>query len=242
MDELRDITEKTVVDEHIRMEDNDENVYREQGIAEMEMTDGISPNQGTGSMNLDDVLVEWERMKQDNAKRHQEEIKQHILTQTGKIFASFDNSINSGILGELAREEAAAQKRNSSKFLEADDTGDIPQNQVRPAAEDEFETAYVTDNVQSGKTEKTEDAEPEKTETDAKEEYISELERVVAQELGGLTNEIPQTAISQAVNANPAADTMAEEDDSGAGHCGMGHVRKQSGRRSILCGGKRIYQ
>ncbi len=217
MDELRDITEKTVVDEHIRMEDNDENVYREQGIAEMEMTDGISPNQGTGSMNLDDVLVEWERMKQDNAKRHQEEIKQHILTQTGKIFANFDNSINSGILGELAREEAAAQKRNSSKFLEADDTGDIPQNQVRPAAEDEFETAYVTDNVQSGKTEKTEDAEPEKTETDAKEEYISELERVVAQELGGLTNEIPQTAISQAVNANPAADTMAEEDDSEQG-------------------------
>ncbi len=210
MDELRDITEKTVVEEQNRMEDNDENVYREQEMTDMELTDDISPNQGTGSMNLDDVLVEWERMKQDNAKKHQEEIKQHILTQTGKIFANFDNSIKSGILGELEREEAAAQKRNSNKFLEADDTGDIPQNEARPASEDDFEVTYITSDVPAGKAEKIEETEPEKTEADDKEEYLSELERVVAQELGGMTNDIPHETISQAVDGSQTADAFSE--------------------------------
>ncbi len=215
MDELRDITEKTVVEEQNRMEDNDENVYREQEMTDMELTDGILPNQGTGSMNLDDVLVEWERMKQDNAKKHQEEIKQHILTQTGKIFANFDNSIKSGILGELEREEAAAQKRNSNKFLEADDTGDIPQNEARPASEDDFEVTYITSDAPAGKAEKIEEAEPEKTEADAKEEYLSELERVVAQELGGMTNDIPHETVSQAVDGSQTADAFSEEDTPG---------------------------
>lgn len=215
MDELRDITEKTVVEEQNRMEDNDENVYHEQEMTDMELTDGISPNQGTGSMNLDDVLVEWERMKQDNAKKHQEEIKQHILTQTGKIFANFDNSIKSGILGELEREEAAAQKRNSNKFLEADDTGDIPQNEARPASEDDFEVTYITSDAPAGKAEKIEEAEPEKTEADAKEEYLSELERVVAQELGGMTNDIPHETVSQAVDGSQTADAFSEEDTPG---------------------------
>ena len=215
MDELRDITEKTVVEEQNRMEDNDENVYREQEMTDMELTDGILPNQGTGSMNLDDVLVEWERMKQDNAKKHQEEIKQHILTQTGKIFANFDNSIKSGILGELEREEAAAQKRNSNKFLEADDTGDIPQNEAHPVSEDDFEVAYTTSDALAGKAEKIEEAEPEKTEADAKEEYLSELERVVAQELGGMTNDIPHETVSQAVDGSQTADAFLEEDTPG---------------------------
>ena len=215
MDELRDITEKTVVEEQSRMEDNDENVYREQEMADIGMTDGILPNQGTGSMNLDDVLVEWERMKQDNAKKHQEEIKQHILTQTGKIFANFDNSIKSGILGELEREEAEAQKRNNNKFLEADDTGDILQNEVRPESEDDFEVEYVTDNVPVGNAKETEETEPEGAEPDAKEEYISELERVVAQELGGLTNDIPHETISQAVNESQTTDAVSEEDTAG---------------------------
>ncbi len=53
-------------------------------------------------------------MKLDNAKKHQEEIKQHVLTQTGKIFVNFDNSIKSGILGELEREEEEARRSSQA--------------------------------------------------------------------------------------------------------------------------------
>ena len=218
MDELRDTTEKTVVEEHSRMEYNDENVYRDQSLPDTGSTDESAPGQTTGSMNLDNVLVEWERMKQDNAKKHQEEIKQHVLTQTGKIFANFDNSIKSGILGELEREEAEAQKSNTSTkntsgdgFLEADDTGDIPQSQLKPVSEDDFDVAYISDKTEPGEP-VSGASETDETETGAKEENITELERVVAQELGGLTEDIPQETISQTVDENLAGGSIAEED------------------------------
>ena len=159
IEELRDTTEQSVDDEHNRMEHNDENVYHEQSIMGTGETDEAS--QTTGPMKLDEVLVEWERMKQDNAKKHQEAIKKRVLTQTGKIFADFDNSIKSGILGELEREEEEAERGNQTGgasgqrtvkhtknsgdgFLDADVTGDIPQ---QLGSEDDFDVAYVTDHT-----------------------------------------------------------------------------------------------
>ena len=161
IEELRDTTERSVDDEHSRMEYNDENVYHEQSIMGMNDADEQAQSQMTGSMKLDEVLGKWERIKQDNAKKHQEEIKKRVLTQTGRIFADFDNSIKSGILGELEREEAEAQRtsrtgavrqgdpagRPGDGFLDADVTSDIPQ---QPASENDFDVEYVS--KQSAKT------------------------------------------------------------------------------------------
>ena len=135
-------------DEHSRMEYNDENVYHEQSIMGMNDVDEQAQSQTTGPMKLDEVLGKWERIKQDNAKKHQEEIKKRVLTQTGRIFADFDNSIRSGILGELEREEEEAQRpsragaaRPGDGFLDADVTSDIPQ---QPASENDFDVEYVS--------------------------------------------------------------------------------------------------
>ncbi|MDE6941308.1 MAG: hypothetical protein K2P40_10270, partial [Lachnospiraceae bacterium] len=161
IEELRDTTERSVDDEHSRMEYNDENVYHEQSIMGMNDADEQAQSQTTGPMKLDEVLGKWERIKQDNAKKHQEEIKKRVLTQTGRIFADFDNSIKSGILGELEREEAEAQRtsragaarqgdpagRPGDGFLDADVTSDIPQ---QPASENDFDVEYVS--KQSAKT------------------------------------------------------------------------------------------
>ena len=154
IEELRDTTERSVDDEHSRMEYNDENVYHEQSIMGMNDVDEQAQSQTTGPMKLDEVLGKWERIKQDNAKKHQEEIKKRVLTQTGRIFADFDNSIRSGILGELEREEEEAQRpsragaaRPGDGFLDADVTSDIPQ---QPASENDFDVEYVS--KQSAKT------------------------------------------------------------------------------------------
>ena len=154
IEELRDTTERSVDDEHSRMEYNDENVYHEQSIMGMNDADEQAQSQTTGPMKLDEVLGKWERIKQDNAKKHQEEIKKRVLTQTGRIFAEFDNSIRSGILGELEREEEEAQRpsragaaRPGDGFLDADVTSDIPQ---QPASENDFDVEYVS--KQSAKT------------------------------------------------------------------------------------------
>ncbi|MDE7479316.1 MAG: hypothetical protein K2M91_15510, partial [Lachnospiraceae bacterium] len=217
IEELRDITERTVDDEHNRMESNDENVYHEKSL--LDMNDDASKSQKTGPMNLDDVLVEWERIKQDNAKKYQEEIKQRVLTQTGKIFADFDNSIKSGILGELEREEEEARKSSSSarkeRFLEADATNNIQQT---PASDGEFEVEYITDvdkneeNIDLKDTENTaEYVEPEKGEADIKDAYLEMLERVTSRNIGVTNDKIVPNKDIQEINVNNVSETTEHE-------------------------------
>jgi len=215
MNELRDITEKSVNDEQNWIESNEENVYHEQNIMEMSGADEAPKTRTTGPMKIDDVLVEWERMKLDNAKKHQEEIKQHVLSQTGKIFDHFDNSIKSGILGELEREEEEARRSSQAEkqsrkeraarkqFLEADVTGDIPQ---RTASEDEFDVEYVTEHTarEAAAAVSEEPVKTEKSEAELREAYLDMLERVISRELG------KETAGEEAQDASDGEDKTYE--------------------------------
>lgn len=213
MDELRDITEKTVDEEHARMEDNDENVYHDQDIMYTEPSEEGSLKPITGQMRLEEVLEEWERKKLDNAKKHEEEIKQKVITQTGKIFANFDNSIKSGILGELEREETEAQnaekRKPGSSFLEADVTDEMQQGQT----DDAFDVEYITEEEKA-----------QKIQAEQKAEYISKLGRVVAEELGNTTQDIPQQELAESLAQEPGdgedasydAEEYAQEPESDA--------------------------
>ncbi len=231
MNELRDITEKSVSDEQSWIESNEENVYHEQSIMEMNGTDSASKKRAAGPMKIDEVLVEWERMKRDNAKKHQEEIKQHVLTQTGKIFVNFDNSIKSGILGELEREEEEARRSSQAdkalrkeraarkQFLEADVTGDIPQ---RTASDDDFDVEYVTEHSSRGTAApQTQERAPAsekpartvKSEAELREAYLDMLERVISRELGKEAEEQNEVAkdisaeTGKTVPSNPSQNT-----------------------------------
>lgn len=130
MKELRGTTEHSVNEEHTRMEKNSENVYRDTELYNTEVAEEPAFQPMTGQMNINDVLSEWENIKLDNAKKHQEEIKQRILSQTGKIFANFDDSLKSGILGELEREE------NST-------ADSAPEEKVVAANGEEYDVSYV---------------------------------------------------------------------------------------------------
>ncbi len=60
----------------------------------------------TGQMNIDDVLVEWEKKKQESEQRSVNGFKQRVMEQTGELFANFDKSTKSGILAGLEDEHA----------------------------------------------------------------------------------------------------------------------------------------
>ncbi|MDE7267712.1 MAG: hypothetical protein K2N89_09635, partial [Lachnospiraceae bacterium] len=130
MKELRDTTERSVNEEHTRMEKNSENVYRDTELYNTEVAEEPVFQPMTGQMNINDVLLEWENIKLDNAKKHQEEIKQRVLSQTGKIFANFDDSLKSGILGELEKEE-----NNTANSA--------PEEKVVAANGEEYDVSYV---------------------------------------------------------------------------------------------------
>ena len=51
--------------------------------------------------------------------KYQEEVKQNVLRQTGKIFQNFDEAVKTGILGELADEELVPVRTET--FLQEDE-------------------------------------------------------------------------------------------------------------------------
>lgn len=154
IDELRDTTESLAASEQARMEEQHENVYHEQAKELPEGQAAPAEQRITGSLDLGDVLAEWERMKLQNAQKHQEEVRQQVLSQTGKIFKDFDDSIKEGILGELdapAQDEPEPEKpavqESSLVYGAAQDTEpmeEVYQESVRDRIEEETE-GRITD-------------------------------------------------------------------------------------------------
>ncbi len=65
----------------------------------------VVEKQITGQMKLDDILVEWERIKKENEAKCQEEVRRHVLTQTGPMFTEFEANIRDGLLEQLEKGE-----------------------------------------------------------------------------------------------------------------------------------------
>lgn len=55
----------------------------------------------TGQISLTDILIEWERMKKENQEKRQEEVRQHVLQQTGTMFTEFEAAVRDGLLEKL---------------------------------------------------------------------------------------------------------------------------------------------
>lgn len=196
MDMLRDITEESVQEEHDRLEENGENVFDEQPtlqeeiasipVPEEEVADAVQEEEQdtqeevfhpmTGQMNLDEVLGEWERMKQENAAKHKEEVRKLVLQQTGKIFENFDNSVKNGIFGELEKEdegevEELTEIEDTPDMVEAELQEEITESQAWMNEENETESVELSDAEES--MEEIEEAAPEQEEY-PEEEYVDD--------------------------------------------------------------------
>lgn len=196
IDMLRDITEESVQEEHDRLEENGENVFDEQPtlqeeiasipVPEEEVADAVQEEEQdtqeevfhpmTGQMNLDEVLGEWERMKQENAAKHKEEVRKLVLQQTGKIFENFDNSVKNGIFGELEKEDEGEVE----ELTEIEDTPDMEETELQEEItesqawmdeENETESVELSDAEES--MEEIEEAAPEQEEY-PEEEYVDD--------------------------------------------------------------------
>jgi len=79
----------------------------------------------TGQLDINDILTEWERMKEENAQKRQEEVRQRVLQQTGEMFNAFEASVRDGLLEQLEGESAEQEE-------ESDDR--LPSERMREAA------------------------------------------------------------------------------------------------------------
>ncbi|MCM1143900.1 MAG: hypothetical protein NC407_04235 [Lachnoclostridium sp.] len=57
----------------------------------------------TGQLSIEDIMAEWEEMKKSNEQKRMEDVRRRILSQTGGLFADFDEATKSGLLEQLEK-------------------------------------------------------------------------------------------------------------------------------------------
>lgn len=126
----------------------------------------------TGQMSIEDILTEWEKLKKVNEAKRQEEVRQHVLEQTGTMFTEFETAVRDGLLEQLESQQAAAK----------DDEPDEPVEIAEAEAPEEVTEAEVveTDEPEAEEPEEVIEAEttaePEVTEEVAEAEDVAETE------------------------------------------------------------------
>ncbi len=72
----------------------------------------------TGQLSIEDIMTEWEKMKQESERKRMEDIRKRVQQQTDTLFADFDESTKSGLLEELEKAMVSAAMKEE-KFKAA---------------------------------------------------------------------------------------------------------------------------
>ena len=143
----------------------------------------------TGQMNIEDILAEWERKKKENLEKREEEVRQHVLQQTGAMFTEFEQAVRDGLLEKLEKEKAA-------------DTADT-------VAEDTTDTDEVEELEEITEEPATEEPVEELTEAAPAEEAEQEPVEELPEE--DTVEELPEEDTVEELAEEPAYEPEAEE-------------------------------
>lgn len=172
----------------------------------------------TGQMKIEDVLIEWERIKKANEEMRKEEVRKYVMHQTGPMFTDFEAKVRDGLLEQLeswgaARSEAAqddmpgdledvdveetlSESQESDGTQEPEETGDAAQSDGADGeAEDGLE--YIED-VEAQEDEYAQE----------EDEYIEDEEFVQ----DGYEDELEYEAEADLQEADPEEDMEYEGD------------------------------
>ena len=148
----------------------------------------------TGQMNIEDILAEWERKKKENLEKREEEVRQHVLQQTGAMFTEFEQAVRDGLLEKLEKEKAA-----DTADTVAEDTTDT----------DEVEELPEEDTVEELAEEPAYEPEAEEFEEPAEPEAeIYEQEEIVDEEQAE-----PEEAMDDEPVEEPTAEAVESVDE-----------------------------
>ena len=164
----------------------------------------------TGQMDFEDILDEWEKLKRDNEAKRQEEVRQHVLEQTGNMFTEFEESVKDGLLEQLESEpvEPDEEEIEEISFEEAPGEGETEEgNFEEELGEGETEEAEEGNLEESGEGE-TEEAEEGNLEESGEGETEEAEEGNLEEEPGeGETEETEERGFVE----EPAEDSGKEE-------------------------------
>ena len=158
----------------------------------------------TGQMNIEDILAEWERKKKENLEKREEEVRQHVLQQTGAMFTEFEQAVRDGLLEKLEKEKAA----------DADvvtDTDEVEELEPEPADTDIVDTEEVKELEEVEELEE-EPAVAEYEEEPAIEEPEAAANMEVTQEPAAEITEVSEETITEIEEASEESVAEAKEE------------------------------
>ena len=177
----------------------------------------------TGQMNIEDILAEWERKKKENLEKREEEVRQHVLQQTGAMFTEFEQAVRDGLLEKLEKEKAAdadvVTDTDEVEELEPEpadadivDTEEVEELEEEPAVA-EYEEESVTEEPEAAAdmevTQEPAAEIPEVSEEttaeieEASEETTAEIEEASEESAAEAKEEPEEQAVEQAVEEVP---------------------------------------
>lgn len=169
----------------------------------------------TGQISINDIIIEWERMKKENEEKRREEVRQHVLQQTGSMFTEFEASIRDGLLEQLESgnlqdetseetlkeiSEPKAEEFKAEIFseeLKLEETSEAEVKETEASAEDSDEEV-LTGEVVEFVAEASEPVEPE----------VEESEEIKVTEKDEISEEV---SLEEELSVQPAEEEVVEE-------------------------------
>jgi len=162
----------------------------------------------TGQMNIEDILAEWERKKKENLEKREEEVRQHVLQQTGAMFTEFEQAVRDGLLEKLEKEKAAdadvVTDTDEVEELEPEpadtdivDAEEVEELEEEPAVAEYEEEPAIEEPEAVANMEVTQ--EPVAEITEVSEETITEIEEASEESVAEANEETKEEPEEQAV-------------------------------------------
>ena len=178
----------------------------------------------TGQMNIEDILAEWERKKKENLEKREEEVRQHVLQQTGAMFTEFEQAVRDGLLEKLEKEKAADTADTVAEdTTDTDEVEELEEITEQPATEEPVEELTEAAPAEEAEQEPVEELpeedtveelaeepayEPEAEEFEEPEAEIYEQEEIVDEEQAE-----PEEAMDDEPVEEPTAEAVESVDE-----------------------------
>ena len=173
----------------------------------------------TGQMNIEDILAEWERKKKENLEKREEEVRQHVLQQTGAMFTEFEQAVRDGLLEKLEKEKAvdADTVTDTDEVEELEEIADVnDETEEAPAEVSEEEPKREPADTDIVDTEEVEELEEEPAVAEYEEESATEepdavVDMEVTQEPAAEIPEVPEETTAEIEEASEETTAETEE-------------------------------
>lgn len=174
----------------------------------------VVEKQITGQMSIEDILLEWEKMKKENEEKRAEAIRQRVKEQTGEIFSQFNASTKQGILAELdaLAEDSIEKEKQGAMSREQTKEADAQISEAEDKAENKAENEALNEALDKGSNEESKaENEVSKVQNEVSEE-TAEAEKRASKETSDIGKEAAAAETKKSIEEKTEAGDAAEKE------------------------------